>query len=121
MNAVTTAKARWTAVADAGGAPTITAAIRARLARQLEERWPPGERSKDGGLAFTSTGFPWRDQDHSTLPRSPRTSWCAQRRFHDLGHAGASLLLLLEVEGASPRVVMDMRFHRTWRLTWAVG
>ena len=95
---------------------TIGAALRDHQARQLTERRAAGSRWAETGLVFTTpigTGLEGtaitkdfhRKLEHARLP---------QRRFHDLRHSCATLLL---VQGVSPRVVMDVLGHSQIGLT----
>jgi integrase len=90
---------------------------RAQLrARQDNERDAAGDRWIDSGLVFTTlegrgldgTAITKRFQDHLKKAGLPR------RRFHDLRHSCATLLL---VQGVSPRVVMDVLGHSQIGLT----
>ena len=89
---------------------SIVVALREHEDRQLNEKRVAGERWEDSDLVFTTDrGRPLdgtvvshrfhRILDQAGLP---------QRRFHDLRHSCATLLL---VQGASPRVVMDVLGH----------
>jgi integrase len=89
---------------------SIVVALREHKDRQLEEKRVAGERWEDSDLVFTTDrGRPLdgtvvshrfhRVLDQAGLP---------QRRFHDLRHSCATLLL---VQGVSPRVVMDVLGH----------
>ncbi len=85
-------------------------ALRRHRVRQMEERLLAGSRWQDTGMVFTSTigtlleprGVSRRF--HSALEKAglPR------KRFHDLRHTCASLLL---VQGVHPRVVMQILGH----------
>ena len=84
--------------------------------RQLKEKADADGRWHDSDLVFTtSTGRPLdgtvvTHQFHRLLTRAG----LAQRRFHDLRHSCATLLL---VQGVSPRVVMDVLGHSQIGLT----
>src|SRR5207237_1892661 len=96
--------------------PMIARTLREHFARQQQERPHDGDRWVDQGLVFTTPigtrldgtavtkGF-HRLLDKAGLP---------QRRFHDLRHSCATLLL---VQGVSPRVVMDVLGHSQIGLT----
>ncbi len=83
---------------------------------QRDERTAAGERWIDTGLVFTTTegkgldGTAITKQFHSKLEQAG----LPQRRFHDLRHSCATLLL---VQGVSPRVVMDLLGHSQIGLT----
>ena len=94
----------------------IARTLREHFARQQQERQHAGDRWVDQGLVFTTPiGTPLdgtavtkgfhRLLDKAGLP---------QRRFHDLRHSCATLLL---VQGVSPRVVMDVLGHSQIGLT----
>ena len=96
--------------------PSITKALDAHRDRQRDERAVAGEGWVDHGLVFTTIegkgldGTAITKQFHSILERAG----LAQRRFHDLRHSCATLLL---VQGVSPRVVMDLLGHSQIGLT----
>jgi len=85
-------------------------------ARQEQERSAAGERWLKSDLVFTTTGGHGLDgtvvshQFHRLLQHAG----LPQRRFHDLRHSCATLLL---VQGVSPRVVMDVLGHSQIGLT----
>jgi len=94
----------------------IALALNDHHERQEKERAAAGTRWKSHGLIFTTPiGTPLDGTavtkafhqllDHAGLP---------QRRFHDLRHSCATLLL---VQGVSPRVVMDVLGHSQIALT----
>lgn len=96
--------------------PMISSALEAHRARQDQERGQAGSQWVDHDLVFaTPFGKPLdgtaitkefhRLLDQAGLP---------QRRFHDLRHSCATLLL---VQGVSPRVVMDVLGHSQIGLT----
>lgn len=95
---------------------SIVASLRKHRDRQLSEQRTLGERWEQSDLVFTTDrGRPLdgtvvshhfhRQLDRAGLP---------QRRFHDLRHSCATLLL---VQGVSPRVVMDVLGHSQIALT----
>ncbi len=95
---------------------SAVAALRAHRTRQLQERLLAGPRWKATGLVFTSrTGTPLSprnvNRDYSRLLAK---SGLPKKRFHDLRHTCASLLL---AEGAHPRVVMEILGHSQMSLT----
>jgi integrase len=96
--------------------PSIAKALIDHRARQEVERRLAGERWVDTGLVFTSPtgtgldGTAITKQFHKHLERAG----LPQRRFHDLRHSCATLLL---VQGVAPRVVMDLLGHSQIGLT----
>ena len=89
---------------------TIAAGIRNHHQRQLVERVAAGSRWMDMDLVFaTNIGRPL---EGSTVTRRFHQlldgAGIPQRRFHDLRHSCATLLL---VQGVSPRVVMEFLGH----------
>jgi integrase len=95
---------------------SIVAALRHHKDHQQDERHKAGHQWQDSDLVFTTDrGRPLdgtvvshhfhRVLDHAGLP---------QRRFHDLRHSCATLLL---VQGVSARVVMDVLGHSQIALT----
>jgi integrase len=90
--------------------PSIVASLREHQRRQLEERGAAGGKWIESGLVFTTPeGKPLEGTSvtryfHDLLARAG----LPQRRFHDLRHSCATLLL---VQGVSPRVVMDVLGH----------
>lgn len=95
---------------------SIVTALRGHQNRQLEERRATGKPWENPDLVFTTQhGRPLdgtvvthhfhRQLDRAGLP---------QRRFHDLRHSCATLLL---VQGVSARVVMDVLGHSQIALT----
>ena len=92
----------------------IAAALREHFARQQRERASSGW--TDHGLVFTTPiGTPL---DGTAVTKSFQrilaSAGLPQRRFHDLRHSCATLLL---VQGVSPRVVMDLLGHSQIGLT----
>jgi integrase len=94
----------------------IVAALKEHQERQEAEIRLAGERWTETGLVFVNPqGKPIdptriSKQFHTHLARAG----LAQRRFHDLRHSCATLLL---VQGVSPRVVMDVLGHSQIGLT----
>ena len=96
--------------------PSIGRSLAAHRSRQLKERIDVGSRWVDTGLVFTTregrgldgTAITKQFQAHLQKIGLPR------RRFHDLRHSCATLLL---VQGVSPRVVMDVLGHSQIGLT----
>jgi len=96
--------------------PMICDALRRHRERQDEERRAAGRRWKDTGLVFTTPiGTPL---DGTAVTKAFHqllgSVGLPQRRFHDLRHSTATLLL---VQGVSPRVVMDLLGHSQIGLT----
>jgi integrase len=95
---------------------SITKALLAHRNQQRDERIAAGERWTDSGLVFTTAegrgldGTAITKQFHAKLAHAG----LPQRRFHDLRHSCATLLL---VQGVSPRVVMDLLGHSQIGLT----
>jgi len=89
---------------------SIVASLREHRRRQLEDRLAAGGSWLESGLVFTAAdGKPLEGSTvtrhfHDHLERAG----LPQRRFHDLRHSCATLLL---VQGVSPRVVMDVLGH----------
>ena len=96
--------------------PMIGAALHDHFARQQLERKTAGKRWHEMGLVFTTPigtpldGTAVTKQFHRVL----QGAGLPQRRFHDLRHSCATLLL---VQGVSPRVVMDVLGHSQIGLT----
>jgi len=94
----------------------IARALQQHLAHQRREREDAGTRWVEHGLVFTTPigtpldGTAVTKQFHHVLERAG----LQQRRFHDLRHSCATLLL---VQGVSPRVVMDVLGHSQIGLT----
>ncbi len=95
---------------------TIVKRLQEHRSRQDADRTLAGERWTDSGLVFTGpegkpldgTAISKQFHEHLKHARLP------QRRFHDLRHSCATLLL---VQGVSPRVVMDVLGHSQIGLT----
>lgn len=95
---------------------SIVAGLREHRERQDAERRSAGDRWTGDGFVFTTQegkpldGTAISKQFHGHLERAG----LAQRRFHDLRHSCATLLL---VQGVSPRVVMEVLGHSQIGLT----
>lgn len=95
---------------------SIVKALKEHHGRQQTEKAEAGENWTENGLVFaTPLGKPIdptgvSKQFHRHLARAG----LPQRRFHDLRHSCATLLL---VQGVSPRVVMDVLGHSQIALT----
>jgi integrase len=93
--------------------PMIAMGLRDHRERQVRERLAAGRRWTETGLVFTTPigtpldGTAVTKTFHHLLDRAS----LPQRRFHDLRHSTATLLL---VQGVSPRVVMDVLGH--WQI-----
>jgi integrase len=85
-------------------------ALRAHRARQLQARLVGGSRWKDTGHVFTtSVGTPMDGSRVSKQFRKAlKKAGLTHKRFHDLRHTAASLLL---AQGVHPRVVMETLGH----------
>jgi integrase len=96
--------------------PMIARALKGHHDRQRQEREAAGSRWHETGLVFTTPigtpldGTAVTKAFHRALDRAG----LSQRRFHDLRHSCATLLL---VQGVSPRVVMDVLGHSQIGLT----
>jgi integrase len=75
-----------------------------------------GQAWKDEGLVFpTATGSPLDSRNVTKAFQRFLASACIpRRRFHDLRHSAATLLLL---QGVSPRVVQEILGHSSVTLT----
>jgi integrase len=95
---------------------SIVTSLREHKDRQRDERQAAGERWQDSNLVFTTDrGRPLDGTVVShTFHRVLDRACLPQRRFHDLRHSCATLLL---VQGVSPRVVMDVLGHSQIALT----
>ena len=84
--------------------------------RQVEERSLAGDKWVESDLVFTTpTGRPIdATRISKDFHRHLDRAGLAQRRFHDLRHSCATLLL---VQGISPRVVMEVLGHSQIALT----
>ncbi len=91
-------------------------ALRLHRARQIQDRLKAGKRWQEHGLVFTtSIGTPIHPRNlvrhyHRVL----REANLPKKRFHDLRHTCASLLL---AQGVQPRVVMEVLGHSQISLT----
>src|SRR5204863_2661158 len=96
--------------------PSVVATLREHRRRQDAERKTAGEHWSESEFVFTGRGGAPLDgsaiskQFHRLLERAG----LEQRRFHDLRHSCATLLL---AQGVSPRVVMDVLGHSQIGLT----
>jgi integrase len=96
--------------------PMITRSLREHRARQGQEKAAARGRWVETGLVFTTPiGTPL---DGTAVTKGfhhlLKQAGLPQRRFHDLRHSCATLLL---VQGVSPRVVMDLLGHSQIGLT----
>jgi integrase len=84
--------------------------------RQRDERVAAGSRWIDTGLVVTTTEGKGLDGTAITKQFQAKLEKAGlqRRRFHDLRHSCATLLL---VQGVSPRVVMDLLGHSQIGLT----
>jgi len=95
---------------------SILQGLRDHRRQQVEERLASGGEWKESGFVFTTPeGLPLEGTTvtrhfHRHLDRAG----LEQRRFHDLRHSCATLLL---VQGVSPRVVMDVLGHSEIAMT----
>ncbi len=96
--------------------PSVVAALRDHRDRQDADRKAAGKRWSESDFVFTGPegapldGSAISKQFHRLLERAG----LEQRRFHDLRHSCATLLL---AQGVSPRVVMDVLGHSQIGLT----
>lgn len=96
--------------------PSITTILIEHQARQMQEKTVAQGNWKEWGLVFTRPdGYPLdgtvvTHQFHRFLDQAG----LQQRRFHDLRHSCATLLL---AQGVSPRVVMEILGHSQIALT----
>lgn len=96
--------------------PMIAKALKDHRGRQERERNAAGDHWREVGLVFTTPigtpldGTAVTKSFHQVLQKAG----LPQRRFHDLRHSCATLLL---VQGVSPRVVMDVLGHSQIGLT----
>jgi integrase len=91
-------------------------ALRAHQARQQEERLRAGVYWRESGLVFTTAlGTPIEPRNAvRTFKRVLKQAGLPDRRFYDLRHTCASLLL---AQGVHPRVVMEILGHSQISLT----
>ena len=91
-------------------------ALRHHRARQASERTNAGQKWHDGDLVFAKAdGRPLEATTVSRMfHRHLEAAGLPQRRFHDLRHSCATLLL---VQGVSPRVVMEILGHSEVNMT----
>ena len=96
--------------------PSCIEALRAHRVRQVEERLLAGEQWQEHGFVFTSTiGTPLEPRNLTRhFAKVCTNARIGTRRFHDLRHTCASLLL---AQGVSPRVVMETLGHSQISLT----
>lgn len=93
-------------------------ALRAHQMRQERDRQFAGKRWQETGMVFTTSIGTMLDarnmlRDFYGITRKP-DSGLQKLRFHDLRHSAATLLLM---QGAHPRVVMDLLGHSSIALT----
>ncbi len=95
---------------------TVAVALRVHRARQLRERLAAGSRWQETGLVFTTgIGTPLEPRNVTRHFRNVLTkTGLPLKRFHDLRHTCASLLL---VQGVHPRVVMEILGHSQISMT----
>lgn len=91
-------------------------ALRTHRARQIQERLVAGSDWKETGHVFTTTvGTPMDERKvHCEFKRALSRAGLAPKRFHDLRHTAASLLL---AQGVHPRTVMETLGHSQISLT----
>lgn len=91
-------------------------ALRDHRIRQEQERCLAGESWADSELVFTSKSGKPLDYTNVTtaFQRLLKRAGLPQKRFHDLRHSCATLLL---AQGVSPRVVMEILGHSQISLT----
>ncbi len=95
---------------------TVAVALRVHRARQLRERLAAGSRWQETGFVFTTgIGTPLEPRNVTRHFRNVLTkTGLPLKRFHDLRHTCASLLL---VQGVHPRVVMEILGHSQISMT----
>lgn len=91
-------------------------ALRVHRVRQLEERLVAGSRWQETGHVFTTTiGTPMDERKVSKdFKKALAKAGLSPKRFHDLRHTAASLLL---AQGVHPRTVMETLGHSQISLT----
>ena len=94
----------------------VVRALRAHRKRQLEVRLLAGSRWQEKGYVFTTgIGTPLDEARVSRVFRQLlRAAGLPRKRFHDLRHTAASLLL---ASGIHPRVVMEILGHSQFSFT----
>ncbi len=94
----------------------VVKALHVHRARQLQERLLAGPQWNETGLVFTNKiGKPIEPRNLVRIfKRMLATAALPDRRFHDLRHSAASLLL---AQGVHPRVVMETLGHSQISLT----
>lgn len=92
------------------------AALREHRARQVAERLRVGPAWDDGDLVFCTTIGTALDASNVTraFQRHLAAAGIPRRRFHDLRHSAATLLML---QGVSARVVQEMLGHSSVTVT----
>jgi integrase len=95
---------------------SIAENLKRHLADQAKERDLAGKRWRETGLVFTTTIGTGLDGPNVTkgFQRLLRSAGLGHRRFHDLRHSCATLLL---VQNVPPRVVMEILGHSQISLT----
>ena len=91
-------------------------ALRSHRVRKLQERLLAGSRWQDSGFVFTTTiGTPLEPRNvYRHFQGALERAGLPRKRFHDLRHTCASLLL---AQGVHPRVVMEILGHSQIGLT----
>ena len=94
----------------------VVNALRRHMVRQLEERLKLGPAWNDAGLVFTTMiGTPLEPRNVLRHFKAALvTAEIEEKRFHDLRHTSASLLL---AQGVAPRVVMEILGHGSIGIT----
>lgn len=94
----------------------VVKALTAHRRRQQQERLKAGSEWKDFGLVFTTAnGMPCSASNvRRTYKAFLKMAGLDARRFHDVRHAAATLLL---AQGVPPRVVQELLGHSDIRLT----
>ena len=95
---------------------TAVNSLRLHRARQLQDRLLAGSRWRDAGLVFATTvGTPLEPRNVLRhFHRALEEAGLPRKRFHDLRHTCASLLL---AQGVAARVVMEILGHSQIGLT----